>query len=298
MPAAAIECHQLTKCYGATIALDSLDLEVRAGEVLGFLGPNGAGKTTTIRTLLDLLHPTSGRASILGLDTRRNGIEIRRRVGYLPGELVLPRRLTGNEYLDYLSALCGQRHHGGRELAERFALDLTRPMRALSKGNRQKLGLVQAFMHDPEVLVLDEPTSGLDPLVQQEFHELLHDTTARGRTVFLSSHVLSEVQHIADRVAILRAGKLVVVEDVDSIRAKALRRVEISFAGPAPDAEFASLPGVISSEVIGDRVNLEVQGELDPVVKAAARHHVVDIDSREADLDEVFLAYYREEVPQ
>ena len=208
--AAAIATHGLTKRYRADVAaLDGLELEVGRGEVFGFLGPNGAGKSTTIRLLLDLIRPTAGTASLLGLDTRRDGVQARRRVGYLPGDLRLADRLTGREQLDSLARLRGTTRPELRDtLVERFGVTLDRPIRELSKGNRQKLGVVQAFMHRPELLILDEPTSGLDPLLQEEFRLLLRETAADGRTVFLSSHSLDEVQHAADRLALIRDGRL------------------------------------------------------------------------------------------
>jgi ABC-2 type transport system ATP-binding protein len=289
----SIRLRGLTKRFGATVALSGIDLDVAPGEVLGFLGPNGAGKTTTIRILLDLLRPSAGRAEVLGLDVHRDGVEVRRRVGYLPGEVAFPPRMSGRHWLAVLAELRGTGTQRAEALAERFEVDLGRPARQLSRGNRQKLALVQAFLHDPEVVILDEPTSGLDPLVQQEFHQLVRSFAAAGRTVFLSSHVLSEVQRTADRVAILRAGRLVVVEDVDALRAKAIRRLELRFRHPVDGAEFAAIDGVRSCEVTGDRVLLEIAGDVDAVIKAAARHHLVDIERREADLDEVFLAFYR-----
>lgn len=290
---AAIRTSGLAKRFGSTTALAGIDLEVVRGEVLGFLGPNGAGKTTTIRLLLDLLRPTSGSAEVLGHDVRSEGPQVRRAVGYLPGEVSFPARLTGRGWLRYLAGVREVDHRFGEELADRFGVDLDRPARHLSKGNRQKLALVQAFMHHPQLLILDEPTSGLDPLVQAQFQEVVRSFVDDGGTVFLSSHVLSEVQRVADRVAILRDGRLVVVEDVDDLRAKALRRLELRFAAPVPREEFDELPGVRSCEVVSDRVLLEVAGDIDAVVKAAARHHLVDMERREADLDEVFLAFYR-----
>jgi len=289
----AVSLHGLTKHYGSSRGIEDITFDVHHGEVLGFLGPNGSGKTTALRTLVGLIHATSGAARMLGRDALKPSPELRESVGYLPSSLGLYSSMTGMDFLRFLANV--RRRDCDEEinrLAHRLKVDLERRIQDLSKGNRQKLGVVQAFMGEPEVLILDEPTSGLDPLVQQEFHSLLHEVTSAGHTVFLSSHVLSEVQHVADRVAILREGRLVVVEDVDALRAKALRRIEISFDGPAPAADFATLPGVRSYEVTGDRIALEVQGELDEVVKAASRHHVVDIDSREANLDDVFLAYY------
>src|SRR5664280_3264731 len=231
-----IEAKGLIKYYGASRGVSGLDFAVEAGEVFGFLGPNGAGKTTTIRLMLDLIRPTAGRIEIFGQDLRRSSVAIRARIGYLPGDLRLYERLTPREHLRYFAALRGLDGLGeGEKLAERFELELDRPIKALSKGNRQKVGLVQAFLHRPDLLLLDEPTAGLDPLVQQTFNEILREVTAEGKTVFLSSHVLSEVQRLADRVAIIREGSLELVEAVDTLRARAFVRVEATFAKPPPE---------------------------------------------------------------
>ncbi len=293
---AAIRTEGLGKRYGRRLGLADLDLEVERGEVFGYLGPNGAGKTTTIRLLLDLIRPTAGRATVLGLDPRAQGIELRRRVGYLPGELALDERLTGGELLRYFANLRGgvDPHHVAA-LAERLDLDLGRPIRALSKGNKQKVGLIQAFMHRPELLILDEPTSGLDPLVQQEFQHLVLEAKAEGRSVFLSSHVLAEVERIADRVAILRGGRLAAVGGVGEIKAKARRRLEIQFGQPVPADAFAGLPGVREAVVAGDRGSFAVEGSVDALIKAAAGCAVLSLTSHEPDLEEVFLDYYRAE---
>jgi ABC-2 type transport system ATP-binding protein len=292
----AINLSRLTKRYGDHPALNGLDLEVRQGEVFGFLGPNGAGKTTTIRILLDLIRPTSGRAEVLGLDCRRDSVAIRRRTGYLPGELVLYGELTGQELLTYLASLRGGVDPGRiAGLADRLGTDLSRRVRELSAGNKQKLGIIQAFMHRPDVLILDEPTTGLDPLVQQAFHELVQEATAAGQTVFLSSHVLSEVERIAARVGIIRAGRLVQVGSVEAIKAKALRRLEIDFAEPAPAGVFEGLAGVREVLVDGGHARIAVEGSMDAVVKAAARFNVVTIVSHEPNLEDAFLAFYREE---
>jgi ABC-2 type transport system ATP-binding protein len=295
--APAIETYALCKTYpGDVRALVDLDLRVERGEVFGFLGPNGAGKTTLIRSLLDLIRPTSGRAEVLGLDSRRDSVAVHRRVGYLAGDLRLEGRLCGRDQLASLGRLRGGVSADAvTKLVERFAVELERPIRDLSRGSRQKLGLVQAFMHEPELLVLDEPTSGLDPLVQDEFRHLLRETTDAGRTVFLSSHSLDEVQHVAQRVGIVRAGRLVAVESVDDLLAKAVRHVVVTFRLPVPAAaEFASLPGVSALRVDGAAIRFSVRGALDAVVKAAARHDVVDLVSAPADLEEIFLAYYRD----
>ncbi len=291
----AIESAGLTKDYGGGRGVFDLDLAVRRGEVFGYLGPNGAGKTTTIRLLLDLIRPTRGRAEVLGLDPRTASVEIRRRLGYVPGELALYERLTARDLFTYFGSLRGGVDRKGVEvLARRLDLDLGRRIRDLSHGNKQKVGLVQAFMHRPELLVLDEPTSGLDPLVQQEFHRLLLEVAEEGRTVFLSSHVLHEVEHIADRVGIIREGRLVVVEGVGALKAKAVRRLELQLARPAPADAFHGLPGVRGVEVEGATVRLEVTGSVDAVIKRAAELEVLDVTSHEPDLEEIFLAYYRE----
>jgi ABC-2 type transport system ATP-binding protein len=285
----------LSKDYGSGRGLFGLDLEVRAGEVFGFLGPNGAGKSTTMRLLLDLIKPTSGSARVLGLDTAGASLEIRRRVGFLPGDLALYPKLTGRVVLDYLAELRGGVDHRLRDsLVERFGADLDRPVRELSTGNRRKLGLIQAFMHDPELLILDEPIAGLDPLVQQSFHSLLAEVSARGRTVFLSSHTLSEVERVTDRLAILREGRLVVVDSLENLRSVAVQRLEIEFGEVVDAREFGGLPGVTEVSADGRTLTVSFEGSADPVVKAAARHEVRAIHPREDDLEEIFLRYYRE----
>ncbi|MGH3372311.1 MAG: ABC transporter ATP-binding protein [Nocardioidaceae bacterium] len=293
-----IRTEGLTKYYGRSRGVVDLDLAVRPGEVFGFLGPNGAGKTTTIRLLLDFIRPTRGRAEVLGMDARRRSVEIRRRVGYLPGELALYENLTGHELLTYLDNLRGRADHGhAKSLAERLDLDLSRHIRALSKGNKQKLGVVQALMHRPELLIMDEPTGGLDPLVQREFNRMVREATSDGATLFLSSHVLSEVEHLADRVGIVRQGRLVVVEEVGALKAKAVRRLELDFARPVPPSAFDSLPGVRDLAVDGAVVRCAVEGSVDALVKAAARYEVLNLISHEPDLEEIFLAYFREDEP-
>ena len=295
--APAIQTIGLGKTYdGRVRALDGLDLRVERGEVFGYLGPNGAGKSTTIRILLDLIRPTDGRASLLGQDTRAQSLEARRRVGYLPGDLRLADRPSGREQLDSLARLRGGEDRPTRDaLVERFGVVLDRPIRELSKGNRQKLGVVQAFMHLPELLVLDEPTGGLDPLLQGEFRALVRETAAEGRTVFLSSHSLDEVQHIADRIGIIRTGKLIDVDSVEALRERALRRVTIRFAEPVDGSSFAGLDGVRVQSLDGRVVRLSApEPAMNAVVKAAARHELVDFISEPADLEEIFLELYRE----
>jgi ABC-2 type transport system ATP-binding protein len=290
-----IAASGLSKDYGSGRGLFGLDLEVAPGEVFGFLGPNGAGKSTTMRLLLDLIRPTSGSARVLGLDTRKDSVEIRRRIGFLPGDLALYPKLTGRAVLDYLGQLRGGVHPRVRDsLAERFDADLDRPVRQLSTGNRQKLGLIQAFMHEPELLILDEPIAGLDPLVQQSFHSLLQEVSAEGRTVFLSSHTLSEVERVTQRLAILRQGRLVVVDSLENLRKVAVQRIEIEFAEHVPAEEFRALPGVKDVEAKELTLTIGFEGSADAVVKAAAAHQVRAIRPREDDLEDIFLRYYRE----
>jgi ABC-2 type transport system ATP-binding protein len=290
--AAAVRTQGLTKDYGSGRGVFDLDLEVREGEILGFLGPNGAGKSTTMRMLLGLARPTSGRAEVLGRDVR----VARELVGYLAGDFALYEQLTGEAVLAYFARLSGGVAHERIDaLAERFGADLRRPVRELSTGNRQKLGLIQAFMGEPELLILDEPIAGLDPLVQHAFHDLLAEVRAAGRTVLLSSHTLSEVDRVADRVAVLRAGRLAVVDTLEHLRAIAVRRWEIEFAGGAPDPErFRRLPGVLEAERTGDHLTVAFEGAADAVVKAAAEHEVRELRVRDDDLEQVFLRLYKD----
>ena len=292
---AAIVTERLTKSYGKNRGVVDLDLEVHGGDVFGFLGPNGAGKTTTIRVLLDLIRPTSGRATVLGLDSRRQSLAVRRRVGFLPGELSLYSHLTGEETLRYFANLRGgvdwQYVHG---LVERLDFDLTKKVSDLSTGNKHKLGLIQAFMHRPELLILDEPTVGLDPLVQHEFHRLIQEARDTGQTVFLSSHVLPEVQRVCDRVAFIRKGELVAVEDVSSLTGRAVRELEVVFAQPVPPDVFARVPGVTAASANSGGLRLTVTGPLDATVKKLAEFEVVTMTSREPDLEDVFLRFYGE----
>ncbi len=278
-------------------ALAGLDLRVERGEVFGYLGPNGAGKSTTIRLLFDLIHPTAGHVEVLGVDSRRDGVEARRRTGYLPGDLRLNDRMTVRRQLESLARLRGGVDERLRDaLCERLGLELDRPIRHLSKGNRQKVGLVQAFMHRPELVVLDEPSAGLDPLLQAELRTLLRETAAEGRTVFLSSHSLDEVQHVADRVGIIRAGRLVDVDSVERFRERAVRHVTVVFAGQPPEpARFTRIQGVRLERAEGAVLRLTAtEPAMDALVKEAASHRIVDLVSQPADLEEIFLELYEE----
>jgi len=292
----AIHTQGLTKHYGDVEALIDLNLDVRSGEVFGFLGPNGAGKTTTIRTLLDEIRPTSGAASILGMDCRRESVAIRRRIGYVPGDLAMYPSLTGHDTLTYFANLRGGVDWAYvDELAERLGADLAKKVGDLSSGNRQKVGLIQAFMNRPDVLIMDEPSSGLDPLVQREFHAMMREVAAEGRTVFLSSHTLSEVQRVADRVGILRHGRLIALESVAEMRSKAIRQVVFEFGSPVDPAVFDGVPGVRSVEVTNNRTVLSFDGKMAALLKIAEQHDVLDVTTEEADLEEIFLTYYRDE---
>ncbi|RNL80216.1 ABC transporter ATP-binding protein [Nocardioides marmorisolisilvae] len=299
-PGPAIRLDDLTKTFGPLHAVSGLTLEVAAGQVFGFLGPNGAGKSTTIRMIMGLSAPSSGTATVLGTDAWDDGPGVRARIGYLAGELALPPRLTGDAILGWTARARNVENRSRRhELAERFQADLRRPVGTLSKGNRQKIGIIRAFEHDPELLVLDEPTSGLDPLLQKQFDDLLAETVQRGRTVFLSSHELDEVQRVAHNIAIIRGGELVLADTVSALRARAPRSVELTFSAPVDKAEFDALPGV---QVLGQqngRLVLAVSGEVGPLLEAAASHHAIDILARPADLDVLFRSFYRapQEVP-
>jgi ABC-2 type transport system ATP-binding protein len=295
--AAVVLCTEsLTKRYGRVLALDRLTLEVRAGEVLGFLGPNGAGKTTTLRLLMGYLRATAGSAQVHGLDAWADRAAVHARTGYLPGDVRLWPRLTAREMARHMARLRGLDHDRGvADLAKRLDIDLDRPVRELSRGNRQKAGLLVALLGDPELLLLDEPTSGLDPLVQQEFHHILRERVEAGAAVMLSSHVLSEVEHVADRVAIIRSGQLLMAESLATLREKARHTVEVRFASPPPPDAFANVPGITGVRLDGPVLRCTVQGVVDPLVKALGRYPVTDLNSREADLEETFLALYGQE---
>ena len=291
MTAGIIHTEALTKSYGKNRGVIDVSLDVRPGEVFGFLGPNGAGKTTTIRTLLDFIRPNSGVAQIFGLDVHEQSKEIRRRIGYLPGDLALYEKLKGAEMLRYMGNLRGGvEWNDVRELAERLHSDLSRPIRTLSQGNRQKIGLIQALMHKPELLILDEPTNGLDPLIQQVFYRLISEV--EGQTVFLSSHNLPEVERVCDRVGIIREGRLIAVEEVSALKSRALRQLEIHFAAPVPESAFANVAGVSDLAVEQNVLRCSVKGTLDAVIKAASKFEVVNVVSHEPSLEEIFLAYY------
>jgi ABC-2 type transport system ATP-binding protein len=288
-----IAAERVTKSYGATRGIEDVTLEIGAGEIFGFLGPNGAGKTTTIRLLLDLIRPTSGSLRVFGLDAHRGATEIHRRVGYIPGDLRLYERMTGRELLRYFAALRGPGQPPDLAmLVERLEVDTSRPLRTLSRGNRQKVGIVQALMNRPDLLLLDEPTSGLDPLVQEEVAALLREAAAEGRTVFLSSHILPEVQRVADRVAVIRDGRLALVERVEALRTRAFTRVEATFADAPPAGAFDGIAGVSVLAARGTVVTLGLEGSIDPLIKRLAGFDVRALDVHEADLEDMFRQLY------
>jgi ABC-2 type transport system ATP-binding protein len=293
MATTVIHTDKLTKSYGRHRGMVEVDLDVFEGEAFGFLGPNGAGKTTMIRTLLDHIRPTSGRATIFGIETTVDPVAIHRRIGYLPGEFALYDKLTGGQTLTYFANLRGGVDGGyQRDLIARLDVDPSRRFREYSKGNKQKIGLIIALQHRPDLLLLDEPTSGLDPLIQQEFYAVIREAKAEGRTVFLSSHILSEVERTCDRVAIIREGRLARVDRTDALRDLAHHQVELVFTGEVPVQAFSSLAGV-SDVVAEDRIlRMRVAGSITPVVRAAAQYDLADFVSREPSLEETFLAEY------
>ena len=294
-----IELKKFVKHYGDVKAVRGIDLVVNKGEVFGFLGPNGAGKTTTIRVMLDYIRRTDGEVRVLGLDSHQDTKEVRRRIGYLPGEFGLFDRLRVRTFLLYLLDVRGasEMEPRMRELAEYFDLDLDRKMRELSKGNRQKVGLVQAFMHDPELVILDEPTAGLDPLIQQKFYRMVEEEQDNGRTIFMSSHVLAEVEQICDRVAIIREGKLVLVDRIDALKDKVGKILSVTFNEDVVRDEL-DLPGVEDLEGDGRTYTMTVRGDIDSVIKRVAAHSVQSMTVETYSLEELFLELYNHVQPE
>jgi ABC-2 type transport system ATP-binding protein len=300
MPVAAIQTSKLSKDYGLGHGLFDLDLTVTPQEVFGFLGPNGAGKSTTIRCLMGMIRPTNGSAHIFGLDCLRDSVEVKRKVGYMPGDMPQFGSLRGREVVAYLGGLRGNIDTALiRKIAERFDLDLGRRFREYSSGNKKKLGILLAFMHKPDLLILDEPTGGLDPLNQQEFYRLVNETRDAGATIFLSSHILSEVEHVCDRVGIVRSGRLVKVADLDEIHSIRVHRLEIEFAPgtEVPQEAIRSVAGVEDLVVEDNKVTCAVKGTFDPLLKALSGTTVINLVSHEPSLEEVFLTYYRTDAP-
>jgi ABC-2 type transport system ATP-binding protein len=292
-----IQTENLSKIYRTgrqeVYALRSLNLSVQEGEIFGYLGPNGAGKTTTIRTLLDFIRPTTGRTLLFGQDAHLNSVELHRRIGFLPGELNLWKNLTGTQVIHFLNRVRGaDATPYARQLAERLLLDLSIKVRNYSTGNKRKLGLVIALMHKPDLVILDEPTNGLDPLMQQTFHEVMREVRAEGRTVFLSSHILSEVQAICDRVAILRGGELKAVETVSDLTHTDFRWVTLRFREPVSPAQLGSVPGVSDVTAVEDGLRLRLHGDFDPLLRQINGYYVKDVRVQEPSLEEIFLTFY------
>lgn len=295
--ASALEVRHLTKRFGGFTAVDDVSFSIEPGEIFGFLGPNGAGKSTTIKALLDLIRPTSGSCRVLGLDSRQDAVEIHRRTGFLPADLALYPRLTGRQTLEYFANI-----RGGVDwrlvdrLTDRLDADLSKKVGEYSSGNRQKIGIIQAFMHAPEMVILDEPITGLDPLVQVEFHGMLREMADAGGTVFLSSHTISEVERVADRVGFIRRGHLIAVETMSELHDKALRRITFEFAQPVDPSAFQGLDGVRDVSAEGTSVTAQYEGSMAPMLKVATEREVMSVASASVDLDEIFLQFYRDEV--
>lgn len=295
MENSAISINHLHKQYGEVHALRGLSLNIERGEIFGFLGPNGAGKTTTLRCMLDLIRPSSGEIRVLGIDPQVDPVSVRARTGYLPGELNLDGNQTGAALIRYFNQLRGGIARTGRaqELAERLELDLTLQIKNLSHGNKQKIGLIQALMHDPELILLDEPTTGLDPLIQRELLRILHEASEAGQTVFFSSHIISVVERIANRVGIIRKGRLIEVADTSDLLTRAVRRATIRFREPIDPTAFRDLQGVeIISPDSGKTIHLQIMGDMDGLIKRLAEHPVIEIETERPTLEEIFMAYY------
>ncbi|MDI6715428.1 MAG: ABC transporter ATP-binding protein [Actinomycetota bacterium] len=289
---AVIETVELTKYYGINRGIENLNLTIEEGEVFGFLGPNGAGKTTTIRLLMAILFPTRGTASVLGKNAWRDSAAIKEEIGNLPGDLNLYEKMRGEEFLNFIARFRPRKPPVlKKELVDRFDLDLKRRIKEYSKGNRQKLGIIQAVMHDPKLLLLDEPTSGLDPLMQQEFYHLVKELKSRGCTIFISSHILPEIEKVCDRVGIIKEGSLVAIERIDTLISKKVRYIDVIFDNPVNPDDFR-LPGVISIDKVNNHLRLTLKGEIDELIKKLAQYKVRDIISTHASLEEIFLEFY------
>ncbi|MBE0430166.1 MAG: ABC transporter ATP-binding protein [Thermoleophilia bacterium] len=287
-----MKCRGLSKLYGSSRGIEDLDLDVKSGEIFGFLGPNGAGKTTTIRLLMGFIRPSRGQARILGMDTWTQSVKIKLHVGNIPGDVSLYENMRVSELLDYID-----RFRPGPDplrglLIERLELDTGKKVKALSRGNRQKVAIVMAMMHDPEILILDEPTLGLDPLMQQNFYSFLAEAKDRGRTVFLSSHILSEVERVCDRVGIVRQGLLVDVRSIEELRQNKIRHMDVTFADAVAATEFEKLPQVIDVRQLDNRLRITVRGEIDALVKQVARYRIEDMTFTQPSLEDFFLSFY------
>ncbi len=288
----AIACRELTKFYGRQRGIENLNLAVRKGEIFGFLGPNGAGKTTTIRLLMGMLKPTAGDASIMGMDSWRDSVNIKLKVGSIPGDVSLYEQMRVHDLLDYVDRFRPGPDRLRDELSRRLNLDMKKKVKSLSRGNRQKVAILIALMHDPEILILDEPTLGLDPLMQQEFYAILAEFKERGRSIFLSSHILSEVERSCDRVGIVKQGRLVDVRAIEDLRKNKIRHMDVAFREPVATEEFESLPAVLSVERLNRHLRITIRGEVDPLIKQIARHEVLDLTFTQPSLEDFFLSFY------
>ena len=291
-----IQVQQLTKSYGRVRALQGIDLQVQPGEIFGFLGPNGAGKTTTIRCMLDMIRPDGGKVVILGLNPQADPVAVQARTGYLPGEMQYYDNLTSERQLRFFNDMRGGRADWNYvvQLADRLSLDLRQPIKNLSKGNKQKVGVIQALMHRPELLLLDEPTSGLDPLMQQEVLNLLREANASGTTIFFSSHIMSEVENLAQRVAIIRSGEIVEITNTSTLTHTTVNRITIRFKRPTDFSALVALPGIeLLSQVAQTSLTLQVTGDMEQLVHALSHLPVLDLETERPNLEEVFLTYYK-----
>jgi len=296
--APVIEITQLRKTYGSIQAVKGISMSVEQGEIFGFLGPNGAGKTTTIRCMLDVIRPTAGSIRVLGLDAQHDTMALHQCIGYLPGDVRLPGDMTGRQVINYFSRLQGREPVLLAKLVQRFDVELKRPLRSYSKGMRQKIGVVLAFMCDPNVLILDEPTSGLDPLLQRTFNEFLLEEQARGKTIFMSSHIMSDVEKVCQRVAVIRQGELVTVEKVETLRQKAGQRITVEFGDQVTAEDLARIPGVSNIGTTNGAYHFNIGGSMDLLIKALSQHEVIRLQAEEAPLEEVFLKFYEESQPE
>ncbi len=289
-----IVIDNLHKTYGKVPAVKGISMNVEQGEIFGFLGPNGAGKTTTIRCMLDVIRPTSGTIRVLGLDAQRDTMALHQHIGYLPGDVRLPGDMTGKQVINYFSRLQGREPILLDDLVARFDVEMKRPLKGYSKGMRQKIGIVLAFMCNPDVLILDEPTSGLDPLLQRAFNEFLLEEQARGKTIFMSSHIMSDVEKICQRVAVIRKGELVTLETVEGLREKAGYRVIVEFGDAVTQDELVRIPGVSMVRQTNSHYQFNISGTMDPLIKALSTHEVLRLQAEEAPLEEVFLKFYED----
>ncbi|HKF35305.1 MAG TPA: ABC transporter ATP-binding protein [Ktedonobacteraceae bacterium] len=291
-----IVIDKLQKSYGKVQAVRGISMSVERGEIFGFLGPNGAGKTTTIRCMLDVIRPSAGTIRVLGLDAQRDKMELHKRIGYIPGDVRLPGKMTGKQVINYFSRLQGLEPVLLDDLVARFDVEMKRPIKGYSKGMRQKIGIVLGFMCDPDVLILDEPSSGLDPLLQRTFNEFLLEEQARGKTIFMSSHIMSDVEKVCQRVGVIRQGEIVTVEEVEKLREKAGQRVTVEFGDAVAEEELTRIPGVsmVNKNNNNSSYHFSVSGSMDPLIKALSHHEVMRLQAEEAPLEEVFLKFYEE----